>query len=140
MIVFRFTPTPFNLFCLPRLATLAIQNASLTIIMHYSRVSTSPSQSYSAASAVLLNELLKGFISLSIAFCRLDEHGPHHSPQRRQILHWMYPHVFALRCRRLGREIFSPDCWKLSIPAILYGEIYSSIQILCANHKHHILQ
>jgi UDP-sugar transporter A1/2/3 len=25
------------------------------------------------------------------------------------------------RFRTLGKEIFSPDCWKLSIPAILYG-------------------
>ena len=48
-----------------RLVTLAVQNALLTIIMHYSRVSIPASQAYSAASAVLLNELLKGLSSLT---------------------------------------------------------------------------
>ncbi|KAL5511094.1 hypothetical protein ACEPAH_4309 [Sanghuangporus vaninii] len=115
------------------LVALAVQNASLTIIMHYSRVSTSPSRSYSAASAVLLNELLKGFISLAIAFYRIDDHGPHHSPQRGQVLHWLQPHAFVLRCRRLGREIFSPDCWKLSIPAILYV-IQNNLQFVAASN------
>ena len=105
------------------LVTLAVQNASLTIIMHYSRVTTSPSKTYSAAAAVLLNELLKGFISLVIAFSRIDDHGPHHSPHRTHSSHWMHPGFFVLRCKKLGREVFSPDCWKLSIPAILYGEL-----------------
>jgi UDP-sugar transporter A1/2/3 len=27
---------------------------------------------------------------------------------------------FMSRVRKLRREILSPDCWKLSIPAILY--------------------
>lgn len=43
----------------PRLATLTVQNASLTIIMHYARVANTGAQ-YSAATAVLLSELLKG--------------------------------------------------------------------------------
>jgi solute carrier family 35 (UDP-sugar transporter), member A1/2/3 len=29
--------------------------------------------------------------------------------------------VFLERCRIVGKEVFRPDCWKLSIPAILYG-------------------
>ncbi|PPQ75097.1 hypothetical protein CVT26_011909, partial [Gymnopilus dilepis] len=45
------------------LVTLAVQNAALSIVMHYSRVSIPPSLAYSPASAVLLNELLKGSIS-----------------------------------------------------------------------------
>ena len=94
--------------------------------MHYSRISTSPSQSYSAASAVLLNELLKGSISLAIAFIHVQDHfGPHHTPRRdthvEEGLSWIQPSVFIYRCRTLRNEIFSPDCWKLSIPAILYG-------------------
>jgi len=52
------------------LVTLAEQNPILTIIMHYSRVSTSPDKTYSAASAVLINEVLKGSISLAVAFSR----------------------------------------------------------------------
>ncbi|EJD02474.1 uncharacterized protein FOMMEDRAFT_109886 [Fomitiporia mediterranea MF3/22] len=115
------------------LVTLAVQNASLTIIMHYSRITTTPSRTYSAASAVLLNELLKGFISLAIAFSRIDDNGPHHSPQRREPLHWMHPNVFVSRCRRLGKEIFSPDCWKLSIPAILYV-IQNNLQFVAASN------
>lgn len=108
-----------------RLVTLAVQNSLLTIIMHYSRVSTPPSRAYSAATAVLLNELLKGFISLVIAFSRVDRTISHpdasfgtlgattHSP-------WNLRTIIS-RLRTLGREVFSTDCWKLSVPAILYG-------------------
>ncbi|KAL7410002.1 nucleotide-sugar transporter-domain-containing protein [Mrakia frigida] len=49
------------------LVTLTIQNASLGIIMHWSLVSSKPDQRYSAATAVLVCELLKGFISLLVA-------------------------------------------------------------------------
>lgn len=108
-----------------RLVTLAVQNASLTIIMHYSRISTSPSQTYSAASAVLLNELLKGTISLIIAFSRIEDstYNQIHTLSRRdqQVPSWIQPSVFLSRCKKLWGEILSPDCWKLSIPAILYG-------------------
>ncbi|KAJ7750572.1 nucleotide-sugar transporter-domain-containing protein [Mycena metata] len=52
------------------LVTLAVQNAALSIVMQYSRVSTPQSRSYSPASAVLLNELLKGLISFFIALAR----------------------------------------------------------------------
>ncbi|KAK4053142.1 hypothetical protein OIV83_001877 [Microbotryomycetes sp. JL201] len=49
------------------LVTLTLQNSALTIVLHYSRISVPADKMYSAASAVLLNELLKGSISLSIA-------------------------------------------------------------------------
>ena len=89
--------------------------------MHYSRVSIPPSQSYSAPAAVLLNELLKGSISLAIAFSQIDPYVPD-TPQLGLATSrfWNSSRTF-LRIRRLGREVFSPDCWKLSIPAILYG-------------------
>jgi hypothetical protein len=100
------------------LVTLAVQNSALTIIMHYSRVSTPPSRTYSAATAVLMNEILKGTISLIIAFWRLDTaQTPYEHPHART-----YPQRFATRLRKLSREVFSQDCWKLSIPAILYGQ------------------
>ncbi|KAK4058589.1 hypothetical protein OIO90_000033 [Microbotryomycetes sp. JL221] len=57
---------PINLGALS-LVTLTLQNSALTIVLHYSRISVPADKTYSAASAVLLNELLKGSISLSIA-------------------------------------------------------------------------
>ncbi|EKM82615.1 hypothetical protein AGABI1DRAFT_68391 [Agaricus bisporus var. burnettii JB137-S8] len=111
------------------LVTLAVQNSTLTIIMHYSRVSTPSSQRYSAATAVLMNEVMKGLISLIIAFSRLDSgHAP------------MYDMTQAAgsrgrvtRLRRLWRDVFSPDCWKLSIPAILYV-IQNNLQYVAATN------
>ncbi|KDQ33061.1 hypothetical protein PLEOSDRAFT_1091306 [Pleurotus ostreatus PC15] len=88
------------------LVTLAVQNAALSIVMHYSRVSTPPSRSYSPAAAVLLNEVLKGSISFVIALWRV-----YSNPS----------------------EVFSPDCWKLSIPAILYV-IQNSLQFVAISN------
>jgi solute carrier family 35 (UDP-sugar transporter), member A1/2/3 len=90
-----------------------VQNAALTIIMHTSRTTIPPSRQYSAASAVFLNELLKGSISLAIAVGRVE---PRRSP-------W----------RRIARDIFSPDCWKLSIPAILYV-VQNNLQYVAASN------
>ncbi|EPQ58349.1 hypothetical protein GLOTRDRAFT_137086 [Gloeophyllum trabeum ATCC 11539] len=122
------------------LVTLAVQNALLTIIMHYSRVSTAPSRTYSAAAAVLMNELLKGFISLVIAFVRLDrqEHTPS-APKTTlsisgvTIFKTCHPRNLMSKFRRLGREVFSPDCWKLSIPSILYV-IQNNLQYVAASN------
>jgi len=91
------------------LVTLALQNSLLALVMHYSRVSTPPGRAYSAGTAVLLNEIFKGLISLSIAFSRIDASV---APPD------------GTRLRRLARDVFSPDCWKLSIPAILYGQFH----------------
>ncbi|KAK7467219.1 hypothetical protein VKT23_004277 [Stygiomarasmius scandens] len=105
------------------LVTLAVQNSMLTIIMHYSRVSTPPSRMYSAATAVLMNEVLKGSISLLIAFWRIEsEKG---STCR--------PLAVAERVRKLSRDVFSTDCWKLSIPAILYV-IQNNLQYVAASN------
>ena len=102
------------------LVTLAVQNSLLTIIMHYSRVSIPASRTYSAATAVLMNEILKGSISLVIAFTRVESgigssslDSPREGHCRRT--------AFA-KVKKLGRDVFSADCWKLSIPAILYGK------------------
>lgn len=106
-----------------RLVTLAVQNSLLTIIMHYSRVSTPPSRSYSAATAVLLNELLKGSISLAIAFSRIDRNvSLTETSYVTRTPSTVSPRMIFSRIRTLGKEVFSPDCWKLSIPAILYGK------------------
>ncbi|TFY77919.1 hypothetical protein EWM64_g6089, partial [Hericium alpestre] len=114
------------------LVTLAVQNASLSLLMHYSRVFTPPSRAYSAASAVLATELLKGFISLVIAFSRLDPVPPQYTiPASPTSI--FSPRVFLARCRRLGKEVFRPDCWKLSIPAILYV-IQNNLQFVAASN------
>ncbi|KAF5330877.1 hypothetical protein D9619_005281 [Psilocybe cf. subviscida] len=118
------------------LVTLAVQNAALSIVMHYSRVSIPASLAYSPATAVLMNELLKGSISFMVAFSRspvlqhpqpnLTRRPPHlrnASPFSSSIdLYW------AAMCDLLS-AIFSPDCWKLSIPAILYV-IQNSLQFV----------
>lgn len=104
--------------------TLAVQNSLLTIIMHYSRVSTPPSRTYSAATAVLLNELLKGVISLAAAYFSLSSQ-PYTSLDAALVSRsgsTLTSREALYRFRRLGKEVFSPDCWKLSVPAILYGE------------------
>ena len=43
------------------------------------------------------------------------------------------PFVLAYRARRVAREIFSSDCWKLSIPAILYV-IQNNLQYVAATN------
>jgi solute carrier family 35 (UDP-sugar transporter), member A1/2/3 len=114
------------LYILSRLVTLAIQNSALTLIMHHSLVSTPPSRAYSAATAVLLNEIFKGAISFIIAYARVDISSPHPSPyplEVSQAAGSRWTSVSLLKFRKLSSDIFSPDCWKLSIPAILYGTL-----------------
>src|ERR1700761_2720079 len=94
------------------LITLAVQNATLSLLMHYSRVSLPPSRAYSAASAVLATELLKGLISLLIALIRVRPSSPQHafalpSPLPNRLASSpLNPAVFLERCRILGKEVF----------------------------------
>ncbi|KAK7020544.1 nucleotide-sugar transporter-domain-containing protein [Favolaschia claudopus] len=104
------------------LVTLAVQNSALTLIMHYSRVSTPPSRAYSPATAVFMNEILKGSISLLIAFSRIE--APPSDGQARTLIG---------RSKRLARDVFSQDCWKLSIPAILYV-IQNNLQFVAVSN------
>jgi len=112
--------------------------------MHYSRVSIPPSLAYSPASAVLLNELLKGSISFIIAFCR----SPHFSANPPYTPHpltrktrpsassnsiFAFPITCYLAFVQLCSEIFSPDAWKLSIPAILYV-VQNSLQFVAISN------
>ncbi|KAJ3788653.1 nucleotide-sugar transporter-domain-containing protein [Lentinula aff. detonsa] len=116
------------------LVTLAVQNAALSIVMHHSRVSTPPSLAYSPASAVLLNELLKGSISFVIALANTREVAD--IPWRRMSL-WQIirslPYPGSTPFWNLCGEIFSPDCWKLSIPAILYV-VQNSLQFVAISN------
>ncbi|KAJ7264952.1 nucleotide-sugar transporter-domain-containing protein [Mycena haematopus] len=116
------------------LVTLAVQNAALSIVMHYSRVSTPPSLSYSPASAVLLNELLKGGISFLIALARVPQVAER--PWSRMSF-WTVvrelPYPWTSPFWWLCGEILSPDCWKLSIPAILYV-VQNSLQFVAVSN------
>ena len=105
-----------------RLVTLAVQNAALSIVMHYSRVSLPPSQTYSPASAVLLNEILKGLISFTVAVIRVfnSKESPYRGSISSSLLH-------------VSQEIFSADSWKLSIPAVLYV-IQNSLQFVAISN------
>ncbi|KAF9051011.1 hypothetical protein BDZ89DRAFT_977141 [Hymenopellis radicata] len=116
------------------LVTLAVQNAALSIVMHYSRVSTPPALAYSPASAVLLNELLKGSISFIVALARVREVS---EIQWRRKSWWSIicslPYPWTPPFWYLCGEIFSPDCWKLSIPAILYV-VQNSLQYVAISN------
>jgi solute carrier family 35 (UDP-sugar transporter), member A1/2/3 len=116
---------PVSSLTLTSLVTLAIQNSLLTIIMHYSRVSIPEAEAYMPATAVLLNEILKGSISFVIALLRIEAPPQQPAPFTPITQQPSWPDTLRLeRLRRLSREVFSSDCWKLSIPAILYGELY----------------
>ncbi|KIL56796.1 hypothetical protein M378DRAFT_88814 [Amanita muscaria Koide BX008] len=112
------------------LVTLAVQNAALSIVMHYSRVSTPPALAYSPASAVLLCELLKGSISVIIALTRIKDDA---DMQLRKRSLWAYSRSLPWRMRHLCAEVFSLDCCKLSIPAILYV-IQNSLQFVAISN------
>jgi len=97
--------------------------------MHYSRVSIPPDQAYSPATAVLLNELLKGSISFMIAFCRSPVFSQplltHRRPPANQLWLTALTDLYA--------EVFSPDAWKLSIPAFLYV-VQNSLQFVAISN------
>ncbi|BGP46178.1 hypothetical protein JCM10450v2_002018 [Rhodotorula kratochvilovae] len=129
------------------LVTLTVQNSALTVVLHYSRISVPADRMYSAASAVLLNELLKGAISLSIAFrnavlaagsrsgdySRLETSDD--SDRRRgggQGEAWSIEQIKAGGSKMVS-EVFSSDCWKLSIPACLYV-IQNNLQFVAASN------
>jgi UDP-sugar transporter A1/2/3 len=110
----------------------------------------------------MLNELLKGSISLLTALKRVDNEMTREEMHLRspvvksritarssvgendsvsmmrnttstKILLFIKAYFKPDRWRRLGREIFSSDCWKLSIPAILYV-IQNNLQYTAASN------
>lgn len=97
--------------------------------MHYSRVSIPPDQAYSPATAVLLNEILKGSISFMIAFCRSPVFSQPLLTHRRPPMNQLWLTAFT----DLYAEVFSPDAWKLSIPAFLYV-VQNSLQFVAISN------
>ncbi|GMK55497.1 hypothetical protein CspeluHIS016_0205530 [Cutaneotrichosporon spelunceum] len=118
------------------LITLALQNAFLTIIMHYSRIATAPNKTYSAAAAVLFNELLKGAISTLVALKRIDNDMSAQATQKESRNRPVQTGFTMFKANRLGtlrRAVLSGDCYKLAIPAILYV-IQNNLQYVAASN------
>ncbi|GAA5929360.1 hypothetical protein JCM3775_002320 [Rhodotorula graminis] len=132
------------------LVTLTVQNSALTIVLHYSRISVPADRMYNAAAAVLLNELLKGAISLSIAYrnavlAASSTRGGDYSriptddefEGRRRSGPGGGGGIDLARAKfaatKMLGEVFSSDCWKLSIPACLYV-IQNNLQFVAASN------
>ncbi|BEJ16299.1 hypothetical protein CspHIS471_0509040 [Cutaneotrichosporon sp. HIS471] len=118
------------------LITLALQNAFLTIIMHYSRIATAPNKTYSAAAAVLFNELLKGAISTLVALKRIDNDMSAQAMQKESRSRPVQTGFTMFNASRLGvlrRSVLSADCYKLAVPAILYV-IQNNLQYVAASN------
>ncbi|KDE07009.1 hypothetical protein MVLG_02744 [Microbotryum lychnidis-dioicae p1A1 Lamole] len=156
---------PASLFGVPlgliSLVTLTCQNSALTIVLHYSRIRVPADRMYSAAEAVLLNELLKGSISFSIALyntlrfqplpsSRAGAYAPVATTDEYSFsdvaaskeFHQQHAPTWQELCtgpkilnaaQQTGRDIFSSDCWKLSIPACLYV-IQNNLQFVAASN------
>lgn len=92
------TPTLYGIpLKLISLITLTVQNSSLILVMHYSRVMPGydSSSRYYASTAVFLNELIKLCVCGIVA---VRQHG----------------------LKETYTEVFASDSWKLAVPAILY--------------------
>ena len=109
--------------------------------MHYSRISVAPDKSYSASAAVLLNELFKGFVSIFFALKRIDHelstsiswHDKDPKNLNRESPSRLPSYLRPSRFRNLATQVFSPDCYKLAVPAILYV-IQNNLQYVAASN------
>ncbi|KAI1783641.1 mannosyl oligosaccharide glucosidase-domain-containing protein [Ganoderma leucocontextum] len=103
---------------------IPVATAEGTLVASTSRMSIPAAESYSPATAVVLNEILEGSISFVIAFFRVvyasDASG-------------LGPAGWFFAFRRVCHEIFGPDCWKLSIPALLYV-VQNSLQFVAISN------
>ncbi|GAA5833033.1 hypothetical protein JCM5353_005443 [Sporobolomyces roseus] len=131
------------------LVTLTVQPL-LSLSYSTTRISVPKDKMYSAASAVLLNELLKGAISLSIAFRNSvhahtggpggdyaplpskDELEDGRRPSTGDVNVWESQRMQGA-AKKMFTEVFSNDCWKLSIPACLYV-IQNNLQFVAASN------
>jgi UDP-galactose transporter len=99
---------------------LAIQNAVLILVMHYSRIMPPVNgQRYLTSTAVLMNEVLKLAIASAIAFRDTSRNLPNAS--------------YSSVARTLYQQAFSSDSWKLAIPAALYT-FQNSLQYIAVSN------
>ncbi|KAL8292955.1 hypothetical protein RQP46_000649 [Phenoliferia psychrophenolica] len=132
------------------LVTLTVQNSLLTILLHYSRINAGPNETYSAASAVLLNELLKFCVSFSVAtyntvhtltpapYSGLPSEDNDVADEKRRRAYTGPGDVWELgkvqqALETMRRGVFSSDCWKLAIPACLYV-VQNNLQFVAASN------
>jgi len=109
--------------------------------MHYSRITTAPDKTYSAAAAVLLNELLKGAVSIIIALKKIDvDMGSSvaYTARDPKTFNRAAPSRFPSylhpsRLHNLSTQVFFTDCYKLAVPAILYV-IQNNLQYVAASN------
>ncbi|KFY02802.1 hypothetical protein O988_01891 [Pseudogymnoascus sp. VKM F-3808] len=102
------------------LITLTFQNSALILIMHYSRIMPVGGHRYFTSTAVLLNEVLKLSVSLTIALYDISRTMPPSTP------------ATAL-FEQLYNSVFSGDGWKLAIPASLYT-LQNSLQYIAVSN------
>ncbi|KAF2426589.1 nucleotide-sugar transporter [Tothia fuscella] len=103
------------------LGTLAVQNAALILVMHYSRIMPLvDNKRYYTSTAVFLNEVLKLSIALVIAlYDTASNMGPGVSSSE--------------LVSTLATQVFSGDSWKLAIPAALYT-FQNSLQYIAVSN------
>lgn len=88
---------------------LTLQNSAHVLVVHYSRVLPAIDGRYFISTAVLLNEILKFTLSLTIALFDLASNPKSADTSTATAL-------FS----ELSRAVFGGDSWKLAIPAVLY--------------------
>lgn len=103
------------------LATLAVQNAALILVMHYSRIMPLvDGHRYFTSSAVFLNEVLKLSVALVVAL---------QGQASAMGVSMTSPEAWST----LYTQVFSSDSWKLAIPAALYT-FQNSLQYLAVSN------
>ncbi|KAF2841973.1 nucleotide-sugar transporter [Patellaria atrata CBS 101060] len=103
------------------LVTLTFQNSGLILIMHYSRIMPLvDGQRYFTSTAVLLNEVIKLGISLTMALYDISSNT---AP----------PATAMTLFKTLIASVFTGDSWKLAIPAMLYT-LQNSLQYVAVSN------
>ncbi|KAJ1678625.1 hypothetical protein EV182_003667, partial [Spiromyces aspiralis] len=108
------------------LGMLSAQNSLLTLVMTYSRRS-SVAAPYLASTAVLLSELVKTFISLTMVFLRDNSDGCDTLAAKAAL-----PMTRRLRLA-VRTEVLTDDAWKSAIPALLYT-VQNNLQYIAAGN------
>ncbi|KAI9745515.1 MAG: hypothetical protein M1818_001049 [Claussenomyces sp. TS43310] len=105
----------------PTLMGIPMKHVSLITIMHYSRVMPAlGGHRYFTSTAVLLNEIIKLAVCLTIAMYDISRTLPPSTPA-------------TVLLEQLYNSVFSGDGWKLAIPATLYT-LQNSLQYVAVSN------
>ncbi|KAM0747000.1 hypothetical protein T439DRAFT_359854 [Meredithblackwellia eburnea MCA 4105] len=120
------------------LVSLTLQNSLLTVVLHYSR-QNAHGKLYSAAAAVLMNELLKLTISFGLAVKKSHSNvrisrpqAPSKTLDQRESIRTELVILKDAVLATVG-DIFKGDYWKLAVPALLYV-VQNNLQYVAATH------